>query len=89
MESPPLYAMGLVFVTAVEQVYAQVPGSRVHRTTIPPECTQGELNLSMIECNPQGHPNLFMKFGNLGSIPKNAFTTYSNLIASSDAGICY
>ena len=82
MEWQPLCAMGLVFVTAVVQVDTQgTPGEWTDHTTIPPECTSGELDNSVEPCNPPGHPSLFMKLCNLGSIPKDAFITYTNLTA--------
>ena len=78
MERQPLYAMGLVFLTAVAQ---GKPGAWTGLTAILPECAPGELSTSVKPCNPLGYPNLFMKFGNLGSIPTDAFITYTNLRA--------
>ena len=82
MEWQPLYVMGLLFVTMVAQVDAQ--GKSVvwtGHTTIPPECSPGELDTPVKPCNPPGSPSLFMKLCNLGSIPKDAFITYKNLTA--------
>ena len=76
MERQPLYAMGLVFLTVVAQ---GTPGEWTGLTAIPPECAPGELSTSVKPCNPLGHPSLFMKKCNLGSIPTDAFITYTNL----------
>ena len=78
MERQSLYAMGLVFLTAVAQ---GKPGEWKGLTAIPPECAPGELSTSVKPCNPLGHPSLFMKLCNLGSIPTDAFITYTNLTA--------
>ena len=88
MERLPLYAMGLVFLTAVAQ---GKPGEWRGLTAILPECAPGELSTSVKPCNPLGHPSLFMKLCTLGSIPIDAFITYTNLTALTfqTAGIGY
>ena len=88
MEWQPLYAMGLVFLTAVAQ---GKPGEWTGHTSIPPECAPGELKIPVKPCNPLWHPSLFMKLCNLGSIPTDAFITYTNLTALEfqSAGIGY
>ena len=88
MEWQALYAMGLVFLIAVAQGKL---GRWTGLITIPPECAHGELDTPEKPCNPPGHPSLFMKLCNLGSIPTDAFITYTNLTALTfqTAGIGY